>query len=260
MHGLRELQHQFAAGLRDADRAAAAWACDDGIPGAARLQLYRNNARALFLQSLELTYPVLRRRVGDAYFRQLAADFRREHPSRTGDLHEVGRPWPLFLAARLEGSPYAWLAELARLEWACADAAVAADAEPVTVAALASLPPEAIAAARLQLLPSLRLVPATIPVLAVWRANRTDAAGRPVDLDVGPEFVRVHRPRDDVELCAMHAVEFAFLQALAAGATLGDAVDRAGLPVERLAPALAALFADGCVAGVHGPVPHPRGA
>lgn len=251
MPGLRELQREFAAGLRDGGRAAAPWACDDGIDGAARLQVYRNNSRALFLQSLELTYPVIRRRVGDECFRGLAGAFRREYPSRAGDLHEVGRQWPAFLAAQLARSPYAWLAELARLEWACADAAVAPDAEPATVAAFASLAPEAIAGARLAPAPSLRLVAASVPVLAVWRANQPGAAGNAVDLGAGPECVRVHRLGDDVELCAMDAAEFALLRELSAEATLAMAVERAALPVERLAPALAALFADGCIAGVN---------
>jgi hypothetical protein len=251
---LRDLQREFASGLRDGTSAAAPWACDDGIDAASRLQLYRNNSRALFRQSLELTFPVVRRRVGDDYFRQLADAFRREYPSRAGDLHEVGRPWPAFLAAHLADSPYAWLAELAALEWACADAAVAADARPVAAAALATLPADSVADARLVSVPSLRLVAASVPVLAVWRANQPGAAGDPVDLAVRPTFVRVHRRGDDdVELCAMDVDEFAFLRALAAGATLAEAVDRAALPVDRLAPVLAGLFADGCIAAVHGP-------
>jgi hypothetical protein len=56
--------------------------------------------------------------------------------------------------------------------------------------------------------------------------------------------VRVHRRGDDVELCAMDAAEFAFLQALADGAPLAAALERAALPVDRLAPTLAALFAE----------------
>jgi hypothetical protein len=247
---LRDLQCAFAAGLRDGTRVEAPWAAADGIDAAARLQIYRNNSRALFRHSLELTFPVVRRRVGDAFFRTLVDEFRREHPSRTGDLHEVGRPWPAFLAARLESSPYAWLAELAELEWACADAAVAPDAASVSAVALAAVPADALADVRLVTAPSLRLVSASVPVLAVWRANQRDPAGAPVDLAAGPAFVRVHRSADDVELCALEAGEFHFLRELAGGASLGEALDRAALPMERLAPVLAGLFADGCIVAV----------
>ena len=271
MPALRELQQAFAAGLRGDARAGAgagaderadvragagadadaAWACDDGIAAGARLQLYRNNSRALFRQSLELTFPVVRRRVGEDYFRQLADTFRCEHPSCAGDLHEVGRPWPAFLATRLAESPYAWLAELAALEWACADAAVAADAPPVDASVLAAIPVESLGDLRLVPVPSLRLVAASVPVLAVWRANRPGLPGEPVDLSAGAECVRVHRRDDDVELRAVDAVEFAFLRSLAEGASLAHAIDRAALPLERLPSVLAALFADGCVAAVH---------
>jgi len=65
----------------------------DGIAAEARLQVYRNNSRALFEQALRLTFPVVLRRVGDDYFRQLAHFHRAAHPSRSGDLHDVGRFW-----------------------------------------------------------------------------------------------------------------------------------------------------------------------
>jgi hypothetical protein len=248
---LRDLQREFAAALRDGAPVAVPWADDDGIDAAARLRIYRHNSRSLFRQALELTYPVVRRRVGDGYFAQLADAFRREHPSRAGDLHEVGRPWPAFLAAHLADSPYAWLAELATLEWACAEAAVAADARPVSAAALAALPSEHVADALLVVVPSLRLVSASVPVLAVWRANQPDAAGEAIDLGAGPARVRVHRRGDGVELCAMDAAEFAFVAGLASGATLGEAVERSALPVDGLSSVLGTLFADECIAAVN---------
>ena len=81
---LRELQASFAAALRD-DSAACA------VLPRENLAIYRNNAAISFRSALSLSFPVLRRRVGDDYFRQLAMRYRQHHPSRSGDLHWVGQ-------------------------------------------------------------------------------------------------------------------------------------------------------------------------
>ena len=86
---------------------------------AQRLEVYRNNAWQFFLAALERTYPVTQRRVGADFFRQLAREYRAQHPSQHGDLHWIGEAFPAWLADRMTGTGYEWLADLARLEWAC---------------------------------------------------------------------------------------------------------------------------------------------
>lgn len=249
MPTLRELQANFAAGMQGMPQEAGDWAADDGIAAAARLHVYRNNARALFEQALEQTYPVLRRRVGNDYFRQLAHQYRHEQPSRTGDLHEAGRHFAGFLAAQLADGPYAWLAELARLEWAVADAAVAADSAAVGVAALAGIAPEFLEHVRLQFVPSLRLVAATVPVLSVWQANQPDVSACSTDLSTGAQYVIVHRAADGVQLRAVGPRAFALVAALG-GSTLARAVEASDMPLDELPPLLHLLFADATVAAV----------
>ena len=84
MASLRDLQAGFAAALRVEVHAAAGAGSDaaarsfvEEIVGGTfepreRLQVYRNNSRVMFDGALERTYPVLQRRVGEDYFRQLA--------------------------------------------------------------------------------------------------------------------------------------------------------------------------------------------
>jgi hypothetical protein len=213
--------------------------------------VYRNNVRALFEQALQLTFPVVRRRVGDDYFRQLVHHFRSAYPSRAGDLHETGRPFAAFLADHLADTPYRWLSELAALEWAVADAAVAADMPPASAASLEGLDPESLVMLRIRLVPSVRLVAATAPVLDVWKVNQSDAgaAAVAVDLAAGPGHVILHRTPSGVALHAVPQVEFRFIAALHAGSTLGDAVETADLPTHALPEVLRWLFAEGLVGG-----------
>ena len=88
---LAALQACFAAALRggspesdEAGRALAAHVVDDGLEPESRVQVYDSNVRAMFEGALERTFPVLRRRVGEAHFRQLAAEYRARHPSLQG--------------------------------------------------------------------------------------------------------------------------------------------------------------------------------
>jgi hypothetical protein len=251
MPGLHELQRSFAAGLSDRPCDAHEWAASDHIPAAARLQVYRNNSRTLFEQALRLTYPVLLRRVGADYFRQLTHHFRSAHPARAGDLHEVGRAFAGFLAAHLAGSDYAWLADLAALEWAVADAGVAADSPIAAAVTLAALEPARIESARFTFVPSLRRVVSSVPVLSVWRANQPDGDGATIDLAAGADQVIVHRQSTAIASRSVSRSEYAFLDALVAGASLRDALDRSQLALERLPNLLHWLFADGVIAEVH---------
>jgi hypothetical protein len=242
MASLRELQRSFAAALRD-----PAVECPVAPP--ARLAIYRNNVAANFRGALEASFPVLRRRVGDDFFRQLAHHYRERFPSRSGDLHWVGRDFAAFLAAHLADGDYAWLADLARLEWAREDAAVVAVAPPVGADALAVFPAEQLEHLRFTLQPSLRLVESPYPVFSVWLANQMENAP-PVDQSMGPEQGMALSRIDGVEVARLGPDVFSYLSALAAGATLGEAMARAGLDGPRLAQVLGHVFGEGLVNGV----------
>ena len=113
MASLRETQRAFAAALRDPAVTCA-------VLPPANLGVYRNSGSITFREALGLTFPVLRRRVGDDYFRQLSVHYRERFPSRSGDLHWAGRDFAVFLDDYLAGSEYQWLADLARIESAVA--------------------------------------------------------------------------------------------------------------------------------------------
>ena len=250
MASLPELQARFAAALRGERGHAAADVVEDGIEAAARLSIYRNNARAMFEGALERTYPVLRRRVGEDYFRQLAHGYRERHPSRNGDLHWVGEHFARYLAESEAGTGYAWLAELAELEWACERAFIAAREQPVDAHALVRLAPDDLAQARLQLQPSLHCVASSFPVLEVWRANQPDAEGHAVDLSLGGQCVLVSCGPDGLELVEVSRDAFEFTRLLQSGTPLGTAVEQSGLDLAGLPGVLASLFSSGLVTGV----------
>jgi hypothetical protein len=257
---LAHLQGRFAAALREAGPASDAAVrqladciVDDGLEPARRVQVYRNNARAMFEGALERTYPVLRRQVGDERFAVLAQDYRAEHPSRSGDLHWVGEKFASWAAPRLGADGRAWLADLARLEWACEEAMVAARLPPLAPAELARVSPENLADVGLALQPGLRSVTSPFPVWSAWRAGQAGCAGEPVDLALGAQHVVVTCGETGLVLHSLPEDQFLFVAALAGGAPLGSAVELAALDLEALPGMLGWLFAEGLVTALRIP-------
>jgi hypothetical protein len=239
---LRELQRSFAAALRDPTLACP-------VCPATRLAIYRGNVSHNFRSALELGFPVLRRRVGDDYFAQLVFHYRERFPSRSGDLHWVGRDFAAFLATHLAGGDYAWLADLAQLEWSRQAAAIEVSLPSVGADALAGFAPEALENLRFTFQPSLRLLASTYPVFSVWLANQVENAP-PVDQSVGAECGMVLARSAGVEVARLAPDLFSYLSALAAGTSLGEAMTRAALDGPRLTQVLGHAFADGLVTGV----------
>lgn len=249
MASLRELQAGFAAALHGRPSDFTNELAGDGVDPAGRLRIYSNNARAAFEGALASTYSVLRRRVGDEYFRQLAHHYRERYPSRSGDLHWVGRDFPAFLVETEADTGYAWLADLAALEWACELSLNAAWNSPLDVQSLAGIPDESIAGIRLSLQPSLVCVSSTCPVLDVWQANQPDASGESVDLTRGPQHVLVSCGPEGLVLRAVQSSTFGLVRALQNKLTLGEAVEASELALESLPAALGMLFEAGLVTG-----------
>jgi hypothetical protein len=239
---LRELQYAFAAALRDPAAACA-------VRPAANLDVYRHNGETQFAGVLGISFPVLKRRVGEEYFRQLAHHYRRAHPSRSGDLQWVGREFAGFLADHLRDSDYAWLADLARLEWARELSSIAEMRPALGAEVLARLAPEQLEAARFTLQPSLNLVSSPFPVFSVWLANQVENAP-PVNQSKGSEAGMTLQRPDGVEVRPLGPVLVSFLCELHEGATLGEAVSRAGLDEPALLAALQFSFTEQLVCDV----------
>jgi hypothetical protein len=239
---LREMQLDFAAALREPSAACAVLPLDN-------LSIYRNNAAISFRSALESSFPVIRRRVGDDYFRQLSVQYRARFPSRSGDLHWVGRDFPAFLLEHLHGSEYAWLADLARLEWSREQASIARIEAPLVADVLGRFAPAQLEHLVFTLQPSLSLVASDFPIFTIWTANQTENAP-PVDQSLTGECGMVRARVDLLEVRSLPPPLFSYLSALAAGAPLADAIASAGLDQAGLVNALGFVFTEGLVCSV----------
>jgi hypothetical protein len=226
---LHELQVAFLDGTLHGDPAQiASMIAASELAPEARVAIYANNAREGFLQALAATFPVIERLAGRDWFRQTGREYMRRHPSRSGNLHFVGERFAAFLDEALHGTDFAYFADVARLEWAYQEVLVAADHPSFDVSALSGVSADDYDSLVFRVHPALRLVDSRYPVLAIWKANQSDAAeALPISLDTGASRVLIIRREDHVELRELGAAEFALLTAFMRGATLGEALELA---------------------------------
>ena len=217
------------------------------------LRAYQGNAAATAERALGAAFPVLRQLFGAPAFAALAQACWHAHPPRSGDLTAWGDALPAFVAAsaQLGGEPY--LADVARLEWACHLAQHAADApdEPADLERLASTDPRRI---RLRLRPGTACVRSSYPIVAIWQAHQdapstaaapseaappvragggdaatTDrlAVARQALADGVAEVALVWRDGWRVAVQAVASADAGFTQAMLQRCSLGDALDAA---------------------------------
>ena len=230
MPSLSELQRGFAAAAIFGDRSAIRRLGIVGgkLDAGARMAIYRNNVLANYRKALAATFPVLQMLVGQAFFGALVEAFVRAHPSRRGDVNRYGGDLARFLVSYAPARKMSYLPDVARLEWAIDQAAIAAEAEPLDLASLAAVQPAALGSLRLVLHPSARFVVSPYPIFRIWQANQPGHAGDPpIDLGEGGDALLVIRGIDGVSVERLSAPAHKFLSSLAGQLTLDAAVERA---------------------------------
>ena len=209
MKALADLQREFLADLYGE------------APLRGPLAVYRRNVLANLRDALGAAYPVVRRLVGDAFFAEAADRYARACPSASGDLHRFGESFAEFLAAYEPARPLDYLPDVARLEWAVAQAFHAADARAFDFAALGAIAEADRGKVRLALQPAACLIASPHPIAAIWEANQAGRDGTP-ERTQGADRVLVYREAFTVRVRPLAEGEWRLLAALARGATLGE--------------------------------------
>ena len=229
MPSLPELQRAFAeAVLGERDTAVGAWIVSDHFPSARRLQVYRNNIVTSLSAALAAIYPVVQRLVAPEFFLYAAHEYLRQHPSRSGNLHEFGEHFPQFLQGFKPTRALTYLPDVARLERAWHRVFHAAESPPLSLEKLAAVPSEDYERLRFTLHPARALLKSRYPFLRIWEVNQDNYRGdATVDLNLGAQHVLVLRHHVDVTIRAITEGEYVLLTRLAAYDTFATACSAA---------------------------------
>lgn len=144
---------------------------------AAGLLAYQLNAQATAQRVLTAAYPSIAAMVGTQALDSLALQLWRQRPPASGDLGLWGDALPDLLATHPDLQGWPWLADSARLDWACHLSARAADTslEADSLARLADTDPQHL---HIQLKACVLVVRSPWPIVSLWQAHQLDGASQ----------------------------------------------------------------------------------
>jgi hypothetical protein len=229
MHTLRELQAEFRQALLGYGKAALrGLICDDGLPIAVRLDIYRNNVFVSLKQVLKDTFPVVCRLVDERFFVYATDEFIRSDPPEQACLFAYGGRFADFLAAFPPCRELVYLPDVARLEWLISVAAHAAESMPLSPGALNSVGESDSPNLVFRLDPSLGFLESPWPVDRIWLANQPECDPEDaVDLNMDGARLEVRRAGETVLFRRLDPATFALRSLLAGGHRLEAATEAA---------------------------------
>jgi hypothetical protein len=229
-------QSHFAAALLDPDASVPSGIIDPrGRRALKRFSVYRNNVAGSLVEVLKAAFPTMVKLLGEEFFAAMALVFLRAHPPRSRILMLYGDKMPGFLE---QFQP-------ARVDQALRESYHSADSTPLPEAEFQTLLGQDIAALRLRLAPSLRLIRSRWPILSIWAANHEDGpAPKPQ-----AEDLLILRPEFDPRPQLLPPGGGDFLAGLMAGKTLSESLDLATGPID-LAAILGLLISGRAIVGV----------
>lgn len=242
---LAQLQAAFQAHVLHAQGGIEAAILGDARnPVPARLGVYTAAYGARLVEVLGESFPALRLALGAGRFERCIGEFARRHPSRFRSARDYGQELAPWLAANLSGSQARGAADLARFEWALADAFDAADARALVPASLAGTDPDDWPRLTFAFSPTLQRLTLTSNAVAWWKfassAQPQPSRWRPTSV----QHWLVWRHELAVLYRRLSAAEAQALDAARAGACFGKLC-------ARLSPAQAArLLHDWFTAGL----------
>jgi hypothetical protein len=242
---LPDLQAAFAAHVGGDDRTdLVAAVVGDTIPAEARLRVYRHHVSHSLSAALAATFPTVQALVGEGFFRSLAQGFVAETLPTQPVLAEYGAGFPVFVAAQEPAHDLPYLADIARLDWALNVAFHSPEGRRLAAADLAGIAAEQLPSVSIALPEGASLIHSRYPIDRIWQTSQPGASADTVELDAGRADLLVLRRADDAAFIVLDAGEAAFVAALAEGASLEIAAERAlsAEPSFDLSPAFARLL------------------
>lgn len=206
-----------------------------GEPLGKRFDVYRNNIAVGLTEALEVGFPVIRKLVGDEFFKAMAGVYLRQHPPSSPIMSQYGDKIPGFLRNFEPVAHLPYLPDVARLEVLIRRSYHAADAEQLRD--LGDLAVIDLATTTLEFAPSVSQFASDFPVYDIWMANMKGASMPKV---ATAQSVLISRPAFDPILTALDTDEAEMTRDLRQGHTLGTLLGHpAAMKLTTLLPKLA---------------------
>jgi hypothetical protein len=195
-----------------------------------RLEIYQQSYFSRLEECLADDYPAVKVALGEAAFAELCRSYATAHPSRDPNLNQFGARFVQF-AREHAPRDSAFVADLARLEWAIVEVLHAGAPERFSAAELERLPPDRLGEVRFVPSPAVRLLSFAYPVNDYFQAVLD--GGECETPELGPSTVLVLRNGYRIRRIPVQQSQSTVLGRLISGEPLGAALT--GVNVEEVA-------------------------
>lgn len=253
---LAEVQRLLRAAITGGEASEVAPLLVGGADPAARLGMHSRHYEASLVRALFVKFPATTWLVGSTLMNEAAREFIHRHPPMAPCIAEYGEEFPRFLAEQGRARDLQYLRLFAELEWFIGRAAIAADGPAIDLPVLAAYG-DKVADIAFVTQPSLRYLAGAWPVDDLMRLYLSDTVPEHYQLSAEDIRLEIFGSRGTFRFDRLEPGEFSFRQALAQGAPLGVAAERA-LEVDEnldIGAALRDFVTSGLAAGVQSPQP-----
>ena len=213
-----------AASLVPADRLGDVVLPSATLDPAERVGIYHDMYLLRMEEALETDYPGLSHFLGAQRWRRIVRGYVEAHPSRSYTLNVLGRDLAGYVYDAPGISHAGFCRDLARVEWAIAEAFDAPETSTLTEEDLSAVPPDAWEGARLVPTAAFRLLALDYNAGLYLDSLRSDDHDHPLPRR-RPAWVAVCRRDYSVYRVALTQPAFRLLSGLARGLTVGEAVE-----------------------------------
>lgn len=191
-----------------------------------RMEVYRTNARSLFVSVLSDTYAVCNKILGKDYFRQIAKKFIQQCPSENHNLNVYGENFSNYIeeliTSRTELKDYQYLAGLAALEWKIQVAHFAGDSSEFDVKKFQAKVSQQGQEIIFQLQANVSILSSSFPLLSIWKMYQSDNEIEVVDISTEQEYLCLFRNEFEVLIERISKEVYLLLEAISNEKSLGN--------------------------------------
>ncbi|MBE9559427.1 MAG: putative DNA-binding domain-containing protein [Proteobacteria bacterium] len=205
------------------------------------LDIYRNNTHGARLKSLEITYPVCRKILGNETFHLIAQQYVIEGTEGSSDLNHFGESFNLhirsLLAAGRLAEEYCYLTDLIAFEYKMHDAYYA-DTDPIFPFKQFEQKVDNGQSIYFKTSSALALIVSEYPVYEIWRSNKEQQhAGeiKPID---GKQHLLVYRDEYKSSIAVINNNEYSILKAIINNLSLQEIINNTNFDINNVLPVL----------------------
>lgn len=194
MTALRDIQAAFLHDIYTGERTSLTY-LDSKTASPGRLDIYENNTVLGLMDILGNAFPVVKKIVGEEFFKTIARHYIKNNAQPSGNRHTFGSELAAFLTDFEPKVTPIYVSDVAALEWAYFQAALADDATPFDFEAL-SLSLSTDPAFSLSVHPSVFIVSQHFNALDIWQEHQKEDIGL-IRLNAKPHQIIVWRGPED---------------------------------------------------------------